>query len=432
MSVPPRKVRTGRLGRRRVLLAAVGCVVGLGAIGLGALFTPHYALYRAERALQARDTDTALEWLERAEKIDPLRAETQFWLARVYRRTGQFDAVRERLARARRLGHPIEELQREQWLTLAQTGHISEAGPHLKELLLNPAGDGREICEAFVNGYCMNLQFGPAQRLLDVWQADFPTDPEPHFRQGYIRQSLFDDQGALEHYRRGLELAPHRSDARVRLGQCLLSLNQPREAEHEFRARLSEHPTDVGALLGLAASLSSQRETEEVQRTYEQVIEIEPANGDARRGLGQLALQAGDAKEAVRWLETLWRERPRDVSTANLLAQAYSAVGERDRARELLHAVRAAEEPLARIGLLLEDVVRRPEDVDLRFEIGTLLMNYGDPDDGARWLRSVLQLDPHHRGAHQALAAHYEDQGLERDAVEHRRQAGRIPEQSDE
>jgi hypothetical protein len=44
--------------------------------------------------------------------------------------------------------------------------------------------------------------------------------------------------------------------------------------------------------------------------------------------------------------------------------------------------------------------------VELRYEIGAILLQYGRPQEGVVWLESVLQIQPDHQRARDALAAH--------------------------
>ena len=82
--------------------------------------------------------------------------------------------------------------------------------------------------------------------------------------------------------------------------------------------------------------------------------------------------------------------------------------------------VHEAERSVARMERQLRSVFGRPDDAGLRYEIGITLLRYGAPEDGAKWLRTVLQLDPEHPGAHRALAEYCEAQGDWQNARFHR------------
>ena len=48
---------------------------------------------------------------------------------------------------------------------------------------------------------------------------------------------------------------------------------------------------------------------------------------------------------------------------------------------------------------LFRESLERPNDAELRYEIGAILFQYGSPDDAARWMRAALELQPDHPGA---------------------------------
>ena len=63
----------------------------------------------------------------------------------------------------------------------------------------------------------------------------------------------------------------------------------------------------------------------------------------------------------------------------------------------------------------------RPRDPALRCELGRLFLERGARPSAERWLLSAVQLDPHYRPAHEALAQLYEEQGDSEKAEQQRR-----------
>src|SRR5262249_54837955 len=53
---------------------------------------------------------------------------------------------------------------------------------------------------------------------------------------------------------------------------------------------------------------------------------------------------------------------------------------------------------------LTEEVIQRPLDAEVRYELGALLIRLGREPHGARWLASALALNPAHPAARRALA----------------------------
>ncbi len=181
-----------------------------------------YHLRQARQALELRDHDRALAQLLSARRMAGPRSDVEFWLARTYRRQGQLPTMSEHLERAWRLGADKSLLEREQWLAQAQSGQLRETEPHLAKLLQMAGDDLPDVCQAYVSGFFANLRFDEADALLAGWEKDFPNDPEPHFLRGHGQEMRLNAGEAVSAYRRGLQLAPHRQDMRLRLARVHL------------------------------------------------------------------------------------------------------------------------------------------------------------------------------------------------------------------
>src|SRR5262249_5400422 len=79
---------------------------------------------------------------------------------------------------------------------------------------------------------------------------------------------------------------------------------------------------------------------------------------------------------------------------------------------------------------LLDEVTRAllqsPNDLGLRCEAGAILLRNGEAEKGLAWLGMVLQPEPRHPVAHQALADYWERQGDSGRAAVHQRMAGAV------
>src|SRR5207245_8572730 len=110
-----------------------------------------------------------------------------------------------------------------------------------------------------------------------------------------------------------------------------------------------------------------------------------------------------------------------DSALATLMAQALQETGSLAEARKYWEAVRRGEVASERLDVLIAQVRKRPSDLALRYEIGTMLIRYRAREEGAGWLRSLLQYDPGHVAAHRALADYYSKIGETELAEQHRR-----------
>lgn len=374
------------------------------------LLTPamvvQWRLRMARRALASRDLAAALDWLRAALRSDPQRLETYYLLARTHRRRADVVRAAVYLKQYADQGGDPALAERETILSLAQSGRLREAEPHLAELLIEPQGDGPDICEAFVQGYFLNLRIDAALELLTAWQQDYPADPQPHFMQGFLYQALGLWPEAVKAYRQGLLRAPDRADMRARLGETLIKQGQWEEADQELGRAAAEAPDRPDILVALARCRFQQAASDQARQLVQRALQQLPDHFEARRLLAEIELAEGRFAEAAAVLDRLFRQRPYDPTIRHALGRALRALGRCAEAKPHFDYLAEAEPALHRLEQLIRRVLSEPHNPELRYQIGRTLMRYGSPEDGARWLRTVLEIDPAHQGARQLLAAY--------------------------
>lgn len=362
---------------------------------------------QARKCLARRDEQRALAWLRFSRRLSDRNPETDFLLARVHRRQGETDLVHEHLLRAADLGWPLEDVNREQWLALAQSGQMQAAGPHLPELLQDPRGDAVEICEAYVIGYTKMHHLGAAARLLDVWIRDFPNDPQAHFLRGVLHRDarLFDK--AERDLRRALEVDRGHHAAALSLAEVLYEHKKTEQALAFFRRAEQGADEKTAALIGQARCLQALSRPDEARGLLEDVLASSETNADALVALARLEIEEGNYQAVIDRLEPAAEREVRNREVRFVLGTALRRCG---RNEEALAHFKYCEEAADQIDLaarLKPQVSERPRDPDLRYQIGKKYLDYGFPKDGLIWLESALQCDPRHKATHVALADYY-------------------------
>ena len=381
----------------------------------------------AERALREDNAETALEWLDSIPEWNRV-GKTHLIYARAHRKQGKFDLVRAHLKSAWDLGVPVELLEREQWLTQARAGQMDEAGPHLRQLLLDPRDNGQEICESYVTGYLLNYQFSSAAPILAAWEAQFPLDPRPHELIGGWLQDSERWSEAVASYEKALELNPGRTQIRCDMAVCLRELHEYDKAKLQFLRCLKETPDDSQLLIQWGEWLLSNGKANESKSVLQKVLDLEPKNQDARFAMAKTLLMDGAAKDAVDTLQQLHRENPCNTAIQYSLASALQASGMTEQAAEMYQQVNAAEKKLRRKQELLDGLFKNPNQPDVRYEIAMIAMNHESPVEGLRWLLSVVDLNPRHAAAHAALADYYHGIGKPELEEKHRELAKALSE----
>ena len=79
-------------------------------------------------------------------------------------------------------------------------------------------------------------------------------------------------------------------------------------------------------------------------------------------------------------------------------------MGRRDESAKVSDRVAQLDADVRRLEKVCQAVMERPNDAALRCEGGLLFLRNGERDEGVRWLRIALRLDPNCQSAREALA----------------------------
>ncbi len=364
---------------------------------------------RAVAALRSREPERALVWLDRVDWLASRDAEAAFQRARTYRNLGRMAEVRTWLERAYELGIPQTRIEREQWLAFAQTGQMKEAEPHLHELLLDPGEDGAEICNAFVNGYYRVLRIDSAQPILEAWITDFPDDPRPHQFNGSRYAQVFKWQEAINAYQRALDRDPTLDELRVKVATSYSELHQYDTAEQLFLEFLKQQPASAEALAGLGEVYLANGRWDEAETVFTKAAALAPEAEMPHRGLGQIASYRKEFSKAVEHLQRAHQVGIKDQETRYHLALALQGAGQVAEAKAHFDFCHLASLARGRRTVLLEQLVKEPKNIEMRFELADLTYRYINEEEGTKWLFYVVELQPDHGPAREILYNHYKN-----------------------
>jgi Flp pilus assembly protein TadD len=113
---------------------------------------------------------------------------------------------------------------------------------------------------------------------------------------------------ASEGFRKALELAPDRIDARVGLGRIYLGRHQPNQALVEFQAVIAADPKNVRALNAVGIALDLVGRSREAQQSYRAALALKPDDRAARNNLGLSLALSGAYDQAIAELSKLTLE----------------------------------------------------------------------------------------------------------------------------
>lgn len=415
-SRPRRRSTIRRVSTWLLLVLLLACVVKVSA---------EVTLWRAQAAIDSRDHDSAGRWLLVGKFVVPIpligadRAEYYFLSARLHRRLGQFELVSKELRSARSHGWQESSLEREQWMALAQMGRFEKVHGHIAELLTNPGSDGPEICGAYVAWLMSRFDLASANRVIDVWQQDYPESAEPYFQRGRMLSVVKDWPAAIVQFSSSLLRDPHRMDARLMRAKAQIQLVKYAEAISDLEQILATNPTHVEAAVAYAECQSNLGQAEEACDRLRDVLKKHPDAVETLSLLGRIELKRGNFEEALTALQRAVALRPIDSDARYSLGKVLRLLGREKESVEHFDFVAESTRALLKLGQLTDELLKNPEDVELRFQVGKLTLEWRSRDSGERWLRSVLEYDPAHAETHKLLARHYQDSGDHERAAYH-------------
>lgn len=363
----------------------------------------------AIKAVSAGEGGAADRWINISQKLAPDNPEAELALARQARHESDFEAARQHLNRARLYGANPDWVDREQWLGVAQSGRISLAEPHLSELLQTAEEDQPEICEAYALGYMRLRNFPPALTLLDAWAGDYPDDPRPPTWIGYIHQELRATKQAEAAFRQALAIDGDHPAAALGLGQLLVDAKQTDEAIPWFYKALADPKLRAKAAVSLAVSLRSQSRVEEANKVLSDALAEFPDDPQLLVEQANSLTEQGEYERAIEFLQPQIDKGTRRRELRYAYAVALRGVGKPEEAVQHFEYATEAAAALSVANRRGDEATTRPNDVQLRFEIGSTQLKYGNIEDGLLWLQGALDIDPRHEATHRVLADYYRE-----------------------
>lgn len=378
---------------------------GLILLGLGWYAANELCLWRATTCASLRDDHAAAAWLSWRERLASPNVDCHLLACKLARRRTQLDQVAIRLKAAAAAGATAESLRREDRLALVQSAQFERLQPRdWMDLMADPRDDEPEIARGYVAFSMSRFQLDEAARLLDIWSRDWPQDPEPHQLRGQLLAGMSDWPAAVSAYRQAILLAPTRVEARAGLADALRRQFQFPEAAEQYREVLKAAPDNIDATVGLCQALVGASELDEARKIAAAAVNQHPDRIDLLQVYGETCLAAGDAAAAIQPLTLAHQRQPESAEIAYGLARALQTTGQADAAAPLFAFVEASREPLARLKVLEEEMLKRPTAIEPRFELASIVARYRSRTEALRWYSNLQRIAPQHRPTLEAIA----------------------------
>jgi len=390
-----------------------------------AFIEPRARWQAAQVAIDRRDFSEAITHLKACVRAWPDDVPTHFLLARTERRAGKLDEAEEHLVACQRLmarqeGAIGPDTNLEWALLKAERGGLAEVENHLQTRLRESHPDSLLILETLSWNTMWSGRLKEAHRYLEMWLKRQPSDHEALVRRGWVFEHLFNGPGAIDDYKAALASQPDDDDVRLRVTQLLLGANQPADAFEYLQPLMQTRGSEPDVAVCLARYQRLMGEIEQSEKTLTKLLGSHSGNPQATAELGMLAMEKGQMGEAERLLRDAYAKDPQNRLVTYSLGQCLEKLGKRDEVKKIKEAMERQETAAKRMDQLIQDVMKHPYDPSLRHEVGMIFLQNGFSEDGLRWLRTALQVDPSHRATHQSLAEYFERSGKTEEAARHR------------
>jgi tetratricopeptide (TPR) repeat protein len=400
--------------RRHPWLAAGGLVVLLALLGWagyqGIWYWRGRSQYRAAQlAVDRHDWAAANEHLKVALRDWPRSTDSRLLAARVARRRDRFDDAEEHLDACQQLeGRETQAIKVERSLIRVHQGDLAGQEEFLRTCVKQDDPDSAEILDILSIALIIDYRMAEAQRYLDDLLQRRPNDFDALVHRGQTAESMGWYADAVQHYEKALALRPEVDSVRLAMAEILVALGRFADAQPHFEQLGKRQPQNPSVRFGLARCLAGSGQKEQGLRMLDKLLAENPTDWKMLSERGWLLVQLDRAAEGETDLRKAHELAPFDLPLLTHLADCLRLAGKEDEAskyRDKAIHLQADIQRAAELGDLIRE--KKPDDPDLRCELGCVLLRLGKKQDAEHWFQTALKKNPTHRKAHESLVELY-------------------------
>jgi tetratricopeptide (TPR) repeat protein len=249
--------------------------------------------------------------------------------------------------------------------------------------------------------------------------ADSPEAADLWIMAAEAALKIEDFPRAVESFERGVKLRPSLRAAAINVGFAYLKVDRLADARRVFESftRDADKARAAKAHYGLGLALAAANDPEGAKKAFAESARLDASDPRPQYRLGQLALEAGDARGAIPLFLAALEGDELHRGAAYGLARAHGILGDAaasthwaDRHRQILETDDAVTMLIRKLG----EPARSTDPagpVEQRLQIALRLVQGRAPRRAAFWFKAVLVMDPSNDQARRGLAATPEGAG---------------------
>jgi Flp pilus assembly protein TadD len=215
-----------------------------------------------------------------------------------------------------------------------------------------------------------------------------PEDIDVKLDLGSAYQRMGSNDRAIQTYEEVLKRQPKNIQALKLLGDCYRRRNTPEDAIVAYQRVMKLAPNDPRPYFLLGAAYTEAGNETRAEAVFQEAQQFRRYLGEAWINLGSLAFRRGDLSKATWYLSRAIARAPMRPKAHYNYALVLSAKKERDRALDELKIAGDLD----------------PEDADIRYLAGVILLRQGRLDEAKVMFEEALKRKPDHADARHNLA----------------------------
>ena len=376
----------------------------------GSYFAATYPINQAKANLLNHKLEIAQEWITFAQKVPFVKkSEIHFFTARLERRKGDYSQMSKYLGLAQDAGYDPEMITRERILASAQSADLDTAQPHFANLLEDPRGDEREICEAFVIGFLQYQLNDRAIELVRAWQQDFPSDARPHYLEGIIYTSMDRYKEAEQCFLNALKVDPKYYGAAMEIAAVLLELKNSERALKYLKLAAEDPLLLSDSYVAQAHCYRMLGQADKAEKILRIVLQKTPKHYAASNELGRILVVDRRYAEAIPLLQPIVDDDGLLTDPRQSLAMALRGEGRLEEAQAHFDAVENIKDHLATANQIVETIGSGPESIYDRLTVAQLFWEYGSEQDAMVWMRTAYLLNSKYLPTLEFMLKYYQE-----------------------